>query len=82
MFIKINRVIPKFLRFTKNVPIKEKSVPRFNKYNEKLMCYITGKPQDKDYCDCVDRCMAETESLDSLHERGIFPFPSSTTFYI
>ena len=70
MFNQINRVIPKFLRFTKNAPIKAKSVPQFD---EKLMCYITGKPRNKDYCDCRDKCMAETEPLDSLHERGIFP---------
>jgi len=82
MFNQINRVIPKFLRFTKNVPIKAKSIPRFDKYDEKLMCYVTGKTRNKDYCDCVDRCMAETESLDSLHERGIFPFPSASASYI
>jgi hypothetical protein len=81
MFNKINRIVPKFLKFTKNVPIKAKSVPRFNKYDEKLICYITGEPKIEDYCNCVDRCIGENETLDSLHERGIFPFPSASAPY-
>ena len=81
MFNQINRVVPKFLRFTKNVPIKKKSALRFNNYDLKLMCYITGKPRNKEYCNCKNRCKAESDTLDSIHERGIFPFPSASAPY-